>query len=137
MLKNNQEIELILMGLNGITVGCCKVMLKFILPCVHRYAGLIEISTTHFLHQTNTFTEGVAVCQNHDLQMLRLFEAFSECAPQLILMMTLILQRGELEIFTGLFQIQIFLSFVAYFLYVVPPTRIKLISNRIIPNFKI
>ncbi|XP_056335876.1 XK-related protein 8-like [Danio aesculapii] len=67
-----------------------------------RYTGLMEISTTHFFRQTNTFTEGVTVYLSHDLQMLRLFEAFAESAPQLILMMTLILQRGELEILTGL-----------------------------------
>ncbi|XP_059412728.1 XK-related protein 8-like [Carassius carassius] len=67
-----------------------------------RYAGVIEISTTHFLQHTNSFTEGVAVYLNHDLQMLRLFETFSESAPQLILMMSIILQRRELEIITGL-----------------------------------
>ncbi|KAK7138972.1 hypothetical protein R3I93_016174 [Phoxinus phoxinus] len=67
-----------------------------------RYAGVIEISTKRFLQKTNRFTEGVAVYLNHDLQMLRLFEAFSESAPQLILMMCRILQRGELELITGL-----------------------------------
>ncbi|KAL1255719.1 hypothetical protein QQF64_013780 [Cirrhinus molitorella] len=67
-----------------------------------RYAGVIEISTTHFVHRTNSFTEGVAVYLNHDLQMLRLFETFSESTPQLILMMSIILQRGELELITGL-----------------------------------
>uniref|UniRef100_A0A672MFH1 XK-related protein n=2 Tax=Sinocyclocheilus grahami TaxID=75366 RepID=A0A672MFH1_SINGR len=67
-----------------------------------RYAGVIEISTTHFLQHTNSFTEGVAVYLNHDLQMLRLFETFSESAPQLTLMMSIILQRGELELITGL-----------------------------------
>ncbi|XP_056110516.1 XK-related protein 8-like [Rhinichthys klamathensis goyatoka] len=67
-----------------------------------RYAGVIEISTTRFLKKSNSFTEGVAVYLNHDLQMLRLFEAFSESAPQLILMMCRILQRGELELITGL-----------------------------------
>uniref|UniRef100_A0A8C2J9K9 XK-related protein n=1 Tax=Cyprinus carpio TaxID=7962 RepID=A0A8C2J9K9_CYPCA len=56
------------------------------------------ISTTHFLRHTNSFTEGVAVYLNHDLQMFRLFETFSESAPQLSLMMSIILQRGELEL---------------------------------------
>ncbi|XDV34546.1 hypothetical protein PO909_004697, partial [Leuciscus waleckii] len=67
-----------------------------------RYAGVIEISTTRFLQKTNSFTEGVAVYLNHDLQMLRLFETFSESAPQLILIMCSILQREELELITGL-----------------------------------
>uniref|UniRef100_A0A673I5I7 XK-related protein n=1 Tax=Sinocyclocheilus rhinocerous TaxID=307959 RepID=A0A673I5I7_9TELE len=52
-------------------------------------------------HPTNSFTEGVAVYLNHDLQMLRLFETFSESAPQLTLMMSIILQRGELELITA------------------------------------
>ncbi|XP_077052812.1 XK-related protein 8-like [Siphateles boraxobius] len=67
-----------------------------------RYAGVIEISTTRFHQKANSFIEGVAVYLNHDLQMLRLFEAFSESAPQLILMMCRTLQRGELELITGL-----------------------------------
>ncbi|XP_056110234.1 XK-related protein 8-like [Rhinichthys klamathensis goyatoka] len=67
-----------------------------------RYAGVIEISTILFRNKTNRFTEGVAVLLNQDLQMLRLFEAFSESAPQLILMMCRNLQRGELELITGL-----------------------------------
>uniref|UniRef100_A0A8C2E1N4 XK-related protein n=1 Tax=Cyprinus carpio TaxID=7962 RepID=A0A8C2E1N4_CYPCA len=46
--------------------------------------------------------KGMAMCLNHDLQMLRLFETFSESAPQLTLMMTRILQRGEVERITGL-----------------------------------
>uniref|UniRef100_A0A671N532 XK-related protein n=1 Tax=Sinocyclocheilus anshuiensis TaxID=1608454 RepID=A0A671N532_9TELE len=62
---------------------------------------LRSISTTHFLRHTNSFTEGVAVYLNHDLQMLRLFETFSESAPQLTLMMSIILQRGELELTTA------------------------------------
>ncbi|XDV34543.1 hypothetical protein PO909_004694 [Leuciscus waleckii] len=51
---------------------------------------------------TNRFRNGVVVLLNQDLQMLRLFEAFSESAPQLILLMCRILQRGELELITGL-----------------------------------
>uniref|UniRef100_A0A673I8H9 XK-related protein n=1 Tax=Sinocyclocheilus rhinocerous TaxID=307959 RepID=A0A673I8H9_9TELE len=50
------------------------------------YAGVIETSTRDVRHPTNSFTEGVAVYLNHDLQMLRLFETFSESAPQLTLM---------------------------------------------------
>ncbi|TRY93057.1 hypothetical protein DNTS_023833 [Danionella cerebrum] len=64
-----------------------------------RYAGVMEVSTKHFFCRTNTFREGLAVFLNHDLLMLRLIEAFAESAPQLILMMSLILQRGQLEHF--------------------------------------
>ncbi|XDV34542.1 hypothetical protein PO909_004693 [Leuciscus waleckii] len=66
------------------------------------YAGVIEISTMLFLKKTNRFRNGVVVLLNQDLQMLNLFEAFSESAPQLILLTCRILQRGELELFTGL-----------------------------------
>ncbi|XP_048036618.1 XK-related protein 8-like [Megalobrama amblycephala] len=66
-----------------------------------RYAGVIEISTTLYFQQRRN-TEGVALYLNLDLQMLRMFEAFSESAPQLILMMSIILQRGKLELITGL-----------------------------------
>uniref|UniRef100_A0A671N354 XK-related protein n=1 Tax=Sinocyclocheilus anshuiensis TaxID=1608454 RepID=A0A671N354_9TELE len=77
-------------------------------PCVHRYAGVIEISTTDFLHRINNFRKGVwhsirddvAVKLKHDFLMLRLFEAFSENTPQLTLILSRILQRGELELIT-------------------------------------
>uniref|UniRef100_A0A8C1CCM5 XK-related protein n=2 Tax=Cyprinus carpio TaxID=7962 RepID=A0A8C1CCM5_CYPCA len=55
-----------------------------------------------FRHHTTGFREGMALFLNQDLQMLRLFETFSENAPQLLLMMSIILQRAELELITGL-----------------------------------
>ncbi|XP_073787865.1 XK-related protein 8 isoform X1 [Danio rerio] len=65
-----------------------------------RYAGVIEISTKRFLHQKDIFKESAYL--NLDFKMLRLFETFAERTPQLILMMSLILQRGKLQLFTGL-----------------------------------
>lgn len=38
-----------------------------------------------------------AVFLSHDLSLLRLIETFSESAPQLVLMLTNLLQRGELS----------------------------------------
>ncbi|XP_051527827.1 XK-related protein 8-like [Myxocyprinus asiaticus] len=67
-----------------------------------RYAGVVEISTYSFRRQTDRFSEGVAVFLNHDLQMLRLIETFSESAPQLTLMISIIAHRGKLELITGL-----------------------------------
>ncbi|XP_026144319.1 XK-related protein 8-like [Carassius auratus] len=75
-----------------------------------RYAGVIETSTMDFLHHINNFRnnvrhnnrEGVDVKLKHDFLMLRIFEAFSENTPQLTLILSRILQRGELELFTGL-----------------------------------
>ncbi|RXN20227.1 XK-related 8-like protein [Labeo rohita] len=74
------------------------------------YAGVIETSTRDFLHRIDNFRKGVqhsiredvAVNLKHDLRMLLLFEAFSESAPQLTLMMSVILQRGQLQLITGL-----------------------------------
>uniref|UniRef100_A0A8C8CJM7 XK-related protein n=1 Tax=Oncorhynchus tshawytscha TaxID=74940 RepID=A0A8C8CJM7_ONCTS len=40
---------------------------------------------------------GDAVYLTHDLSLLRLIEAFSESTPQLVLMITIIVQRGEVE----------------------------------------
>ncbi|KAA0710580.1 XK-related protein 8 [Triplophysa tibetana] len=57
-----------------------------------RYVGLVEISTHRFRH-SDRFQEGVTVNLNHDLYMLRLIEAFSENAPQLTLMMSIIARR--------------------------------------------
>ncbi|KAI4871778.1 hypothetical protein NFI96_014713, partial [Prochilodus magdalenae] len=37
----------------------------------------------------------------HDLRMLGLFETFSESIPQLVLMLTLVMQEQELQLFTG------------------------------------
>uniref|UniRef100_A0A8C1NRJ5 XK-related protein n=1 Tax=Cyprinus carpio TaxID=7962 RepID=A0A8C1NRJ5_CYPCA len=67
-------------------------------------------STMDFLHCINNFRKGVrhsvredvGVKLKHDLQMLRLFEAFSENTPQLTLILSRILQRGKLELITGL-----------------------------------
>ncbi|XP_016144980.1 XK-related protein 8-like isoform X1 [Sinocyclocheilus grahami] len=75
-----------------------------------RYAGVIETSTTDFLHRVNNFRndvqrdirEDVDVKLKHDFLMLRLFKAFSENTPQLTLILSRILLRGELELITGL-----------------------------------
>ncbi|XP_051519974.1 XK-related protein 8-like [Myxocyprinus asiaticus] len=67
-----------------------------------RYAGVVEISTCRLLRQTDCFYEGVTVVISHDLQMLRLIETFSESAPQLTLMISIIVHRGELTPITGL-----------------------------------
>ncbi|XP_051949359.1 XK-related protein 8-like [Xyrauchen texanus] len=67
-----------------------------------RYAGVVEISTYSFLRQTDHFSENVALSLNFDLQMLRLIETFSESAPQLTLMISIIAHRGNLELITGI-----------------------------------
>lgn len=61
-----------------------------------RFAGVVELSTLTFCTK-NAASEGHAVSQSHDLNMLRLIETFSESAPQVVLMMTVIIHRGKLE----------------------------------------
>uniref|UniRef100_A0A8C1P3W7 XK-related protein n=1 Tax=Cyprinus carpio TaxID=7962 RepID=A0A8C1P3W7_CYPCA len=66
-------------------------------------------STMDFLHRINNFSNNalhnirkdVDVKLKHDFLMLRLFEAFSENTPQLTLILSRILQRGELELITA------------------------------------
>lgn len=46
-------------------------------------------------------TEDITVSLTHDLSMLRIIETFAESAPQLTLMLTIILQTGHLDPVTG------------------------------------
>ncbi|XP_068189905.1 XK-related protein 8-like [Antennarius striatus] len=62
-----------------------------------RHAGVVEISVRSFRTASDNVHEDVAVCLNHDLSLLRLIETFSESAPQLVLMLAIILQRGQLD----------------------------------------
>lgn len=73
---------------------CCVV------PPV-RHAGVLEISIHSFCAKQPGSHGDYAVFLSHDLSMLRLIETFSESAPQLVLMLTIILQRGQLDPVTG------------------------------------
>lgn len=59
-----------------------------------RHAGVVEAS---LCSSGVGDPAGVAVSLSHDLSMLRLFEAFSESAPQLVLMLAITLRSGELD----------------------------------------
>uniref|UniRef100_A0A3P9DT87 XK-related protein n=1 Tax=Maylandia zebra TaxID=106582 RepID=A0A3P9DT87_9CICH len=56
---------------------------------------------THFIsfirREQKPKTEDITVSLTHDLSMLRIIETFSESAPQLTLMLTIILQTGHLD----------------------------------------
>ncbi|XP_068603746.1 XK-related protein 8-like [Brachionichthys hirsutus] len=73
-----------------------------------RHAGVVEIAVRSFraasrdVHGDGDGDGDVAVCLSHDLNLLRLVEAFSESAPQLVLMLAIILQRGQLDAVTVL-----------------------------------
>nr|XP_046272857.1 XK-related protein 8 [Scatophagus argus] len=62
-----------------------------------RHAGVVEVSLRSFFTKQPCIHEDFAVYLSHDLSMLRLIETFSESAPQLVLMLTITLQRGHLE----------------------------------------
>ncbi|XP_010768016.1 XK-related protein 8-like [Notothenia coriiceps] len=65
-----------------------------------RHADVVEMSLCSACSQVND-PEGFAVYMIHDLSMLRLIETFSESAPQLVLMITIIMQQGQLDPITG------------------------------------
>lgn len=52
-------------------------------------------------HEQEPDSESIAVSLNHDLSMLRIIETFAESAPQLTLMLTIILQQGYPDLITG------------------------------------
>ncbi|KAF7686385.1 hypothetical protein HF521_015747 [Silurus meridionalis] len=79
--------------------GLMNIVHIFQLGVFVRFAAVMEISITS-IKQGELLKEGIAVYLNHDLSMLRLFEAFSESSPQLILMMALIIEMPELHFFT-------------------------------------
>lgn len=66
-----------------------------------RHAGVVEMSLGSFRTKPPDSHEDFAVYLSHDLSLLRLIETFSESAPQLVLMLTIILQRGQLDPVTG------------------------------------
>lgn len=81
---------------------------------LHRHAGVLEMSVYSLIRKPDDSeatccccfakvgdTEGLAVYMSHDLSLLRLIETFAEGAPQLVLMLTLLLQQGQLNPITG------------------------------------
>ncbi|XP_061123065.1 XK-related protein 8-like [Syngnathus typhle] len=73
-----------------------KVVHFFQLGVYFRHTGLVELTLTK-----NQDSDS-AVYLTHDLSMLRLFEAFSESAPQVVLSLTIMLQRGHVDPWTVL-----------------------------------
>lgn len=63
-----------------------------------RHAGVAEVSISGFFPklQNSQIDKDLAVYLSHDLSMLRLIETFSESCPQIVLMLTIILQRDQL-----------------------------------------
>ncbi|XP_077598893.1 XK-related protein 8-like [Stigmatopora nigra] len=66
-----------------------------------RRATVVDL-TTHSCITKGPIPKDLAVYAIHDLSLLCLFEAFSQSAPQLVLMLTIILQREEFHYLTAL-----------------------------------
>lgn len=66
-----------------------------------RHAGVVEMSVRSLCGKRGGSSSGYAVYLTHDLNMLRLIEIFSESAPQVVLMLTILLQRGDLSPIKG------------------------------------
>ncbi|KAK5613458.1 hypothetical protein CRENBAI_021430 [Crenichthys baileyi] len=61
-----------------------------------RHAAVLETSFNSLCSDASD-PRDLAVYLNHDLSLLRIMETFSESAPQIILMLTVILQEGKLD----------------------------------------
>lgn len=73
-----------------------KLLHVFQLGIYLRHAGVFEVSICSFISKNRGLRDAASFLF-HDLSMLRLIETFSESAPQLVLMLTVILQRGLLD----------------------------------------
>lgn len=61
----------------------------------------MELSVFSLCKDLSDYRKDLTVYLSHDLSMLRIVETFSESAPQLVLMLTIILRRGQLDPVTG------------------------------------
>ncbi|XP_010871426.5 XK-related protein 8 [Esox lucius] len=76
-----------------------KILHVFQMGVFVRYAGVVSVSICGFCYKKR-YMEGDAVFLSHDLSLLRLFETFSESAPQLVLMVTIIIGEGSVDLIT-------------------------------------
>ncbi|XP_042362589.1 XK-related protein 8-like [Plectropomus leopardus] len=79
-----------------LSLRALKILHVLQLGIYFRHAGVAEISLRRF-SSTNQDHRDKALFTRNDLSILRLIETFSESAPQLVLMLAIILQRGELN----------------------------------------
>ncbi|KAM8840437.1 XK-related protein 8-like [Spinachia spinachia] len=77
-----------------LTEGQLKLLHVLQLGSYFRHAGVVEVSLCSPPEVTDP--QGTAVYLIHDLNMLRLIETFSESAPQLVLMLAIMLKHGGL-----------------------------------------
>lgn len=66
-----------------------------------RHAAVMETSVKSCCSDCDSQEEDKVAFLNQDLSMLRIIETFSESAPQIVLMLAVLLQDGSLEPFQG------------------------------------
>ncbi|XP_030597033.1 XK-related protein 8-like [Archocentrus centrarchus] len=76
--------------------GLLRLLHLFQLGIYFRHAGVLEMYVKSF-YTRKSESAGKAMFLNQDLSMLRIIETFSESAPQLTLMLTIILRKGQLD----------------------------------------
>ncbi|CAN9503534.1 unnamed protein product [Ophioblennius macclurei] len=74
---------------------CLGIFHLFQLGIYFRHLGMLEISLKTFCMNSNDESQNTAAYLSHDLSMLRIVETFSESAPQLVLMLTILVQKGD------------------------------------------
>ncbi|KAG7218895.1 hypothetical protein INR49_019444 [Caranx melampygus] len=77
-----------------LTLGQLRLLHLLQLGIYFRHAGVFEVSVRSFF---SNVTGDFAVFLTHDLSLLRIFETFAESSPQLVLMLTIILQRRSFD----------------------------------------
>ncbi|XP_057683130.1 XK-related protein 8 [Corythoichthys intestinalis] len=85
----------------AVSPGLLKVVHFLQLGVYFRHATVVDITTCSCITKS-PIREDLAVYAIHDLSLLRLFEAFSESAPQMVLLLTSMLRRGQTDYLTAL-----------------------------------
>lgn len=62
---------------------------------------MVELALFSLHPQSPASREDFTVYLSHDLSMLRLMETFAESAPQLVLLLAVMLQQGSVDVFIG------------------------------------
>ncbi|XP_061738697.1 XK-related protein 8-like [Nerophis ophidion] len=91
----NEPLERATLVESRISRSQLKILHVFQLGTYFRHASVMEVTACSCINNIQE-ADGHAVFLTHDLSMLRLIETFSESAPQLTLMLTIMLRRDQL-----------------------------------------
>lgn len=76
------------------------IVLDVFMFCPFRCLGMLELAISSFKCKSTYQNRGTEIL-SFDLSALYLFKAFSESAPQIVLMTTSIIQMEDFQLFTG------------------------------------